>query len=68
MSIYYIKHVRLSWWYIRYAFLAILRYRLSPRVAWAMATACGDEWFLVGASPQDVLEEEVSRWTDDGDT
>ena len=57
---------RLYWWYARYAILAIWRYHFSPRMAWAMATACGDEWFLAGDTPSDAIEEEVSRWTDDG--
>ena len=57
----------LYFWYARYAFLTILKYHMSPKMAWEMAIACGDEWFLAGDSPSDALEEEISRWTDDGD-
>ena len=59
--------LRLFWWYLSYAYLAVWRYHFSPSIAWAMATACGDELFLAGESPSDSLEEEISCWTDDGD-
>ena len=58
--------IKLFWWRLRYAVLAMWVIHCKPSFAWGMATA-DDTGFKEGDSPREALDEELSYWTEDGD-
>lgn len=56
--------IKLFWWRLRYAILAMRLIRCSPQFGWDMACA-DDTAFHDGETPLDALHEELSYWTDD---